>query len=96
MATLGGARAIHLEREIGSLEAGKRADLLVVDVGKPHQQPFFDPYSLLVYSTKAADVETVFVNGRRLYDRGRFLTVDPEAVLAKAAEYRDRIVEALQ
>ncbi|MCP4656940.1 MAG: amidohydrolase [bacterium] len=96
MATIGAARAIHMEQEIGSLEPGKRADLIIVDVGSPHQQPFYDPYSVLTYATKAADVETVVINGRIVLERRRFLTIDPAPVLEKAAEYRDRILQSLR
>ncbi len=92
LATITGARAIHLEREIGSLEVGKRADLIVVDVSSPHQQPVYDPYSVLTYATGAADVETVIVNGRILLEKRQFLTLDPAPILAKAVEYRDRIL----
>ena len=94
MATITGARAIHMEDEIGSLEAGKRADLIVVDVSSPHQQPVYDPYSVLTYATGAADVETVIVNGRILLEERRFLTLDPEPILAQAAEYRQRILSS--
>ncbi|MCP3961871.1 MAG: amidohydrolase family protein [bacterium] len=96
MATLGGARALHMEGEIGSLEVGKLADLIVVDVSSPHQQPVYDPYSVLTYATRAADVETVIVGGKVVLDRGRHTTIDPAPVLAKAAEYRDRIRDSLK
>ncbi len=94
MATITGARAIHMDREIGSLEVGKRADLIVVDVSSPHQQPVYDPYSVLTYATGASDVETVIVNGRVLFASGRYLTLDPAPILEKAAEYRDRILSS--
>ncbi len=93
LATITGARAIHMDDEIGSLEVGKRADLIVVDVSSPHQQPVYDPYSVLTYATGAADVETVIVNGRILLDERRFTTLDPAPILEKAAEYRKRILE---
>lgn len=95
MATITGARAIHMDDDIGSLEVGKRADVIVVDVSSPHQQPIYDPYSVLTYATGASDVETVIVNGQMLLEEGRFLTLDPAPILAKAAEYRDRIRETL-
>ncbi len=93
LATAGGARAIHMEEDIGSLEAGKLADLIVVDVSGPHQQPVYDPYSVLTYATGAADVETVIVNGRVLLEDRRFSTLDPAPILAKAVEYRDRVLD---
>ncbi|MCP3961872.1 MAG: amidohydrolase [bacterium] len=91
MATLGGARAIDLDGEIGSLEVGKRADLIVIDATGAHQQPIYDVYSVLTYATGAADVETVIVNGKVLLENGEYQTLDPAPILAKAAEYRDRI-----
>ena len=91
LATIEGARALDLEEEIGSLEAGKRADLIVVGTDGYHQRPYSNPYSLLVYSTKAADVETVVVEGRVVVENGRVLTLDAEAVLAEAEAWRKRI-----
>lgn len=91
MATIRGARAIHLDKEIGSLEAGKRADLIVVDVTSAHQTPIYSIYSQLVYATKASDVDTVMINGRVVMRNRRVLTVDERSARAKANEYRDRI-----
>lgn len=91
LATIRGARAIHLDKEIGSLEAGKLADLIIVNLSAAHQSPLYNVYSHLVYATKASDVETVMVNGRIVIDNRRALTIDETAVRAKAIEYRDRI-----
>jgi len=95
MATIGGARAIHQEKEIGSLEAGKRADVIIVDVTSAHQTPIYNVYSNLVYATKASDVDTVLINGKMVMQSGRVLTVDESAVRMKANEYRDRIRKSL-
>ena len=59
MATIGGARALHLEKQIGSLEVGKKADLILVDINGPHATPMYNVYSQLVYAMKGADVRTV-------------------------------------
>ncbi len=91
MATIEGARALNMEDEIGSLEVGKRADLLVVATDGLHQQPqdpAANPYSFLVYSTKASDVRTVIVEGRVVVDNGQVLTLDAAEVLERAAHYR--------
>lgn len=91
MATIEGARALGLADEIGSLEVGKRADLIVVSTDGYHQQPqppADNPYSLLVYATKASDVETVVVDGRVVVRDRRVLTLDADEVLARAADYR--------
>jgi 5-methylthioadenosine/S-adenosylhomocysteine deaminase len=96
MATIRGARAIHLDKDIGSLEAGKLADLIIVDASSAHQTPSYDVYSKLAYSTKASDVETVIINGRVVMRNRRTLTVDESSVRAKAIEYRDRIRKSLR
>jgi 5-methylthioadenosine/S-adenosylhomocysteine deaminase len=91
MSTIRGARAIHLDKEIGSLEPGKRADMIIVDAGTAHQTPMYNVYSQLVYTTKASDVQTVLINGRVVMTNRRVLTIDERTVLVKASEYRDRI-----
>jgi 5-methylthioadenosine/S-adenosylhomocysteine deaminase len=95
MATIRGARAIHQDKEIGSLEAGKRADLIIVDLESAHQTPVYNVYSELVYATKASDVETVIINGRIVMQSRRVLTIDERSVRVKANEYRDRIKKSI-
>src|SRR5215470_4377252 len=68
MATIGGARAIHLDKDIGSLERGKKADLIVVDTESAHAQPMYNVYSELVYALKASDVKTVVIAGKVVMD----------------------------
>jgi 5-methylthioadenosine/S-adenosylhomocysteine deaminase len=94
MATRLGARAVGLDSRIGSLETGKRADLILVRTDSFHQIPSYDPYSLLVYATKASDVDTVIVDGQVVMAAGRVLTVDEAAVRAHAAAYQQRIAAA--
>jgi 5-methylthioadenosine/S-adenosylhomocysteine deaminase len=95
MATIGGARAIHLEKEIGSLETGKKADLILVDTRAPHATPLYNVYSELVYALKASDVETVIVAGKVVMEDRRMLTLDEPAILVKAEEYKARISASL-
>ena len=95
MATIRGARAIHQEKEIGSLEAGKRADLIIVDMGSAHQTPVYNVYSELVYATKASDVETVIINGRIVMQNRRVLTIDERAVRMNANAYRDQVRKSI-
>jgi len=95
MATIGGARAIGLDHEIGSLEAGKRADVILVRMDQPHQTPLYNVYSQLVYATKASDMDTVIINGRLVMENRKVLSVDEPAVLAKAREYGERIRKSL-
>ncbi len=95
MATIRGAKAIDKDREIGSLEPGKLADLLIVSMSGAHQTPLYNVYSHLAYTTKASDVETVMIHGRVVMDNRRVLTINEAAVRAKAVEYRDRIRKSL-
>jgi 5-methylthioadenosine/S-adenosylhomocysteine deaminase len=95
MATIRGARALHLEREIGSLEKGKRADLIVVDMDALNQTPMYNVYSHLVYATKAADVRTVVIEGRVVMRDRRLLTLNEETIKRDARAYRVRISQSL-
>jgi 5-methylthioadenosine/S-adenosylhomocysteine deaminase len=95
MATIGGARAIHLDKEIGSLEAGKRADLIMVNLQSPHQQPLYNLYSVLVYATKAADVETSIINGKMVMQGGRVLTLDEQEIKGQTVKYGRQILHSL-
>lgn len=95
MATLGGARALHMERDIGSLEPGKRADLVVVDLDSLHQTPRYNIYSHLVYATKAADVRTVVIEGRVVMRDRQLLTINEREVKRRARVFRQRIAQSL-
>lgn len=95
MATVGGARALHLENLIGSIEAGKRADIVLVDFDSPHQTPFYNVYSHLVYATKAADVNTVIINGKVVMRERRLLTLDENVIKRDANLYRQKIIKSL-
>ena len=95
MATIRGARALHLEHEIGSIEKGKRADLVVVDLDDLNQTPYYNIYSDLVYATKAADVRTVIIEGRVVLRDHRLLTLNEETIKADARRYRERIIRSL-
>jgi 5-methylthioadenosine/S-adenosylhomocysteine deaminase len=96
MATIGGARAIHLEKQIGSLEAGKKADLILVDATAPHATPMYNVYSQLVYALKATDVRTVVISGKVVMEDRRMLTLDEGAILVKANEYKKQIEKSLE
>jgi 5-methylthioadenosine/S-adenosylhomocysteine deaminase len=96
MATIGGARALHMEREIGSLETGKRADLIVVDLSAIHLTPMYNVISHLVYAAKASDVTDTIVNGRPLMRNRKLLTLNEEAVKAVARKYRKQVSASLK
>jgi 5-methylthioadenosine/S-adenosylhomocysteine deaminase len=96
MATIGGARVLGLENEIGSLETGKRADLIAIDLDVPNAVPMYDVYSHLVYALKGANVLDVVVNGREVVRDRRVLTLDQQAVIAKAREYGLKVAQSVQ
>lgn len=96
MATIGGARAVHLEKLIGSLEAGKKADLIVVDTTAPHATPMYNVYSQLVYALKATDVRSVVIGGKMVMEDRKMLTLDETAILVKANKYKKQIEKSLE
>ena len=96
MATRLGAKALHIDHSVGSLEVGKRADVAIVDLATIHASPYFDHdpleiYSRLVYATKSTDVTDVMVNGKWLMRTGELLTVETEPLIESAAGYAKRI-----
>lgn len=95
MATIRAARALHLENLVGSIEAGKRADIAIVDFDSLHQTPRFNVYSSLVYATKASDVRTVIINGRVVMLDRRLLTLDENDIKNTANAYRQKIITSL-
>ncbi len=95
MATIRGARALHLEKEIGSIEKGKRADIAIVDLDDLNQTPYYNIYSDLVYAAKASDVRTVVIEGRVVMRDRRLLTLNEETIKGDARRYRERIVRSV-
>ena len=95
MATLGGAHSIGMESELGSLEAGKRADLVVLRRDRLHLQPqeSIDPYAQLVYEHRASDVDTVVVDGRILVRDGALVELDEGEIRGRANESASRVLE---
>jgi 5-methylthioadenosine/S-adenosylhomocysteine deaminase len=96
MATIRGARALHMAEKIGSLEAGKLADIAIVGLDSMHQTPMYNIYSHLVYATKASDVRTVVINGRVVMLDRRLLTLNENVIKRDANTYRRKIIESLQ
>jgi cytosine/adenosine deaminase-related metal-dependent hydrolase len=86
MATIRGARALGMEGDIGSLEAGKKADLILVDSNRPHLTPMTNPVSHLVYAACGEDVHTVIVDGQILMRNRVLATVNEEGILKEAAK----------
>ena len=95
MATIRGARALHLENLIGSIETGKRADIVVVDFDSLHQTPYFNVYSALVYATKASDVRDVIINGKMIMRDRRLITLNESDIKKGANAYRTKIISSL-
>jgi len=84
MATIDGAKALGLEKTVGSLEVGKKADVILIDFKKPHLTPIHDFYANIVYSASGSDVDTVIVDGKLLMENRDVKTLDEEEVMLKA------------
>jgi 5-methylthioadenosine/S-adenosylhomocysteine deaminase len=91
MATINGAKALGMENEIGSLEIGKKADIIILDFNKPHLVPVYDCYSHLVYSISGSDVETCIIDGKIVMENRRILTFDVEEVIKEVNKIAGRI-----
>src|SRR6202142_3905496 len=91
MATRWGAEALGLGSKIGSLEKGKEADIIAIDLRKPHLSPIYDIYSHIVYSAMASDVDTVIVGGKLVIKNRNHVEVNEDAILKKSAEWQDKI-----
>ena len=96
MATIRGARALGMEKEIGSLEPGKLADLISIRLDRPNAVPLYNVYSQMVYALKGSDVEDVMVNGRLVVREARALTLNAAEIEAKAREYRVQVQKSLR
>jgi 5-methylthioadenosine/S-adenosylhomocysteine deaminase len=96
LATIDGARALGLADRIGSLEPGKRADIIAVRTDRPRQVPMYDPVSHLVYVMRGEDVRLTMVNGRLLMRDGSVLTMDEDQVIRDARAAADQVRKAVQ
>ncbi|MCX6796495.1 MAG: amidohydrolase [Candidatus Falkowbacteria bacterium] len=88
MVTIDGARALGLDDQVGSLEIGKRADIITINLNQPHLQPIYNPYSPLVYCASAADVNDVIINGKLVMCDREVLTADEEKILIDAKRFK--------
>jgi 5-methylthioadenosine/S-adenosylhomocysteine deaminase len=96
LATIRGAAALHLDKDIGSIEQGKRADIVILERDSLNQIPLYNLYSDLVYATKGSDVETVVINGKVVMRSRRLLTLDEAAIKESARVFRERIIKSLK
>ncbi len=91
MATIEGAKALGLDDVTGSIEPGKKADIIIVDTRKPHLTPMYNPYSHIVYSAKGSDVSHSIINGQPVMRHRELLTMDLDEVLGRAEEKADLV-----
>jgi 5-methylthioadenosine/S-adenosylhomocysteine deaminase len=91
MATINAARSLGLDKATGSLEPGKRADVIVIDTNKPHLTPMYNLYSHLVYAACGNDVDTSVINGRMVMENRQLLTLDVAKVMADVNRIADEI-----
>ena len=96
MATIEGAKALLWENEIGTIEAGKKADLVIIDFKKPHLCPLHSEISHLVYAAKASDVETVIINGKIVMENRKITTVKIDSVMKEATKAKERLLMKLK
>jgi len=92
MGTINGAKAYQLEKILGSLEEGKKADLVIMDFDKPHLTPVYDPAANLIYSSGKSDVETVFINGKLQLESGQLVLIDEEQIKAEVRSISTQFV----
>jgi 5-methylthioadenosine/S-adenosylhomocysteine deaminase len=91
MATIGGARVLGLENLIGSIETGKQADIILVDMNQPHLTPLYNPYSQLVYAARGSDVITSIINGKIVMENRRLLTINLPQTMDQVRKIADHI-----
>ena len=87
MATVNGAKALHWQDDIGTLEVGKKADLILIDIDQPHYAPWNDTVADLVYSGQGSDVKTTIINGQIVMENRQFTTLDKEKIMFDAARF---------
>jgi 5-methylthioadenosine/S-adenosylhomocysteine deaminase len=91
MATKKGAEILGLGDKVGSIKRGKKADLVIADLDKPHLTPIYDIYSHITYSMRAGDIETVMVNGKIVLENRRLTTMDEAEIMATSREWQKKI-----
>ena len=96
MATIEGAKTLGMEKKIGSLESGKKADIIVIGLNEPHLTPLYCEYSHLVYATSGADVDTVVINGKVVMENRKLLTINEQDVMQKVRDIATKVKKSLQ
>jgi len=95
MATCDGARVLGMENFTGSIKSGMKADIILIDLNKPHLTPMYNPYSHLVYAVNGSDVDTVIINGKIIMKNRQLLTINEAAVIEKVKEIARSIKKSL-
>ena len=95
MATIEGAKALGIDSITGSLERGKKADIIVLDINKPHLTPMYNAFSHIVYSARGSDVSHTIINGRLVMAEGKILTMDINEVIKKAGNCSRQVLESI-
>lgn len=96
MATIEGAKTLGMEKKIGSLESGKKADIIVIGLNEPHLTPLYCEYSHLVYAASGADVDTVIINGKVVMENRKLLTINEQNVMQKVRDIATKVKKSLQ
>ncbi len=96
MATIEGAKVLGMEKITGSIEVGKKADIIIIGLNKPHLTPLYNEYSHLVYAASGADVDTVIINGKVVMENRKLLTIDENEVMRKVREIAVGVKESLK
>jgi len=96
MATIEGAGALGMDKVTGSLEVGKKADIIIIGLNKPHLTPLYSEYSHLVYAASGADIDTVIINGKVVMENRSLLTIDETEVMQKVREIAVNIKNSLR
>ena len=93
IATIGGAKALNKCDQIGSIEVGKKADIILIDTNNIETQPMYDPYSHLVYSINSEQIKDVIINGKIVMKDRKLINIEEDELLEKAKFYQKRIIE---
>jgi len=96
MATIEGAKALGMGHKIGSLEPGKKADIITIGLNKPHLTPLYNEYSHLVYAACGNDVDTVIINGKVVMENRKLLTIDEEEVMGEVGKIAEQVKESFK
>lgn len=93
MATIGGAKALHMEDEIGSLEVGKKADIIIVETQSANMMPSYDPYATLVYQANPSNVDTTIVNGKVVMEQRQMKTIQLDDIRQSVEAFESDIAD---